>query len=276
MSTYEPASTLSRFNALAPGDWYDVPSALAQVVAAAQQLARLSDGAFDVTVGPLVNAWGFGPGGSRGVVPSAQMVNEARSRVGFRHLEVRFTPPGLRKSRDVYVDLSAIAQGYTVDAVGELLDRRGCPSYMVEVGGEVRVGARKPDAKRWRIAIDAPDHMAQSSTVLQLENGGVSTSGDYNDFFEVEGHRYSHTMDPRIGKPVDSDLALVSVIAASAMWADGMATLLSVLGPSDGLAFAAAHGVAARFVERTSSGFVEHATPSFEAVAGAEPAVAPP
>ena len=223
MSTYEPTSALSRFNMLAPGDWYDVPSSLGRVVAAAQQLAQISDGAFDVTVGPLVNTWGFGPGGgSRAAIPSEQTLREARSRIGYRHLRVRLTPPGLRKLRDVYVDLSAIAQGYTVDAVGTLLDGRGCASYMVEVGGEVRVGAKKPNGENWYIAIELPDAASQSPTVLELENGGVSTSGDYNDYFEAEGHRYSHTMDPRIGKPVDSNLASVSVVDASTMWADGM------------------------------------------------------
>lgn len=267
MSTYEPTSTLSKFNALPPGEWYKVPGFLAQIVVAARQLAQMSDGAFDVTVGALVNAWGFGPGGGpRDAVPSPQALDEARSRIGYRYLDVRLAPPGLRKRHDVYVDLSAIAQGYTADAVGELLDRRGCPSYMVEVGGEVRVGARKPDGQRWRIAIDSPDHERTSAPVLLLENGGVSTSGDYRDYFELAGHRYSHTVDPRAGKPVEHDLASVSVIAASTMWADGMATLLSVLGPTDGLAFATAHGVAARFVERTANGFVEQRTPAFDAV----------
>jgi thiamine biosynthesis lipoprotein len=266
MSTYEPTSTLSTFNALPPGGWYEVPSVMAQIVVAARQLAQISDGAFDVTVGALVNAWGFGPaGGTRDAVPSSQALDEARSRVGYRYLDVRFAPPGLRKRRDVYVDLSAIAQGYTADAMGELLDRRGCPSYMVEIGGEVRVGARKPDGQRWRIAIDSPDHDTRSAPVLLLENGGVSTSGDYRDYFEVAGRRYSHTMDPRAGKPVEHDLASVSVIAPSAMWADGIATLLNVLGPTDGLAFATTHGIAARFVQRTPNGFVERRTPAFGA-----------
>jgi len=279
MSTYEATSTLSRFNAHVPGDWYDVPSSLAQVVAAAQQLAQISDGAFDVTVGPLVNAWGFGPGGgSRGVIPSQQTLEEARSRIGYRYLQVRMTPPAMRKLRDVYVDLSAIAQGYTVDAVGALLDGRGCASYMVEVGGEVRVGAKKPNGERWHIAIEPPDGVSQSPTVLELENGGVSTSGDYNDSFEASGHRYSHTMDPRVGEPVDTNLASVSVVDSSSLWADGMATLLNVLGPTDGLAFAVAHGVAARFVERTPNGLIEHVTPAFAAIVSvaAGPPAAPP
>ncbi len=265
MSTYEPTSTLSRFNASAPGGWYEVPTSLARVVVVAQQLASFSAGAFDATVGPLVNVWGFGPpGGKRDAVPSAESVTAARTRIGYRHLDARLTPPSLRKRFDIDVDLSAVAQGYTVDVVAELLDRRGCPSYMIEIGGEVRVGARKPDGERWRIAIDGPDGAAEP-TVLQLEHSGVSSSGDYHDFFEIEHHRYSHTMDPRTGAPIDHDLAAVTVLDASTIWADGYATVLNVLGPVDGPAFAAAHGVAAQFIERTPTGYVRHETPAFRA-----------
>jgi thiamine biosynthesis lipoprotein len=268
MSTYDPDSTLSRFNASEPGEWYDVPPALAQVLAAAQQLARLSGGAFDVTVGPLVNAWGFGPGGGeRGAVPSSESIAAARARIGFRRLDVRLMPPGVRKRLATYVDLSAIAQGYTTDVVGALLDRRGCPSYMIDIGGEVRVGVRKPNGELWRIAIDAPEGSSADPLILMLENSGVSTSGDYRDFFEVAHRRYSHTMDPRVGAPIEHDLAAVTVIDASAMWADGFATALNVLGPIDGPAFAAEHGIAALFIERTANGCVRRETPTFTAAA---------
>ena len=267
MSTYDPESTLSKFNASTSYAWQSVPAPLARVVAAAQQLARMSDGAFDATVGPLVNVWGFGPGGKRGAIPSQAAIAQARSKVGFRFLHVRLDPPALRKTHDVYVDLSAIAQGYTADAIGELLDRRECPSYLVEVGGEVRVGRRKPDDRRWRVGIEAPDGDARWQTTLLLDDAGVSTSGDYHDYFESGGRRYSHTMDPRIGQPVADDLAAVTVIDASAMRADGYATLLDVLGPRDGYAFAETHGIAARFVERTPTGFTARLTTAFARVA---------
>jgi FAD:protein FMN transferase len=270
MSTYDAESTLSKFNASTNYAWQSVPAPLARVVAAAQQLARMSDGAFDVTVGPLVNAWGFGPGGKRGSIPSQAAVAAARSRIGFRHLDVRLDPPALRKTHDIYVDLSAIAQGYTADALGKLLDRSGCASYVVEIGGEVRVGRHKPDGRRWQVGIEAPDGSPRWQTALLLEDAGVSTSGDYRDYFEAGGRRYSHTMDPRLGKPVAHHLAAVTVVDASAMWADGYATLLDVLGPQDGYAFAEAHGVAARFVARTPAGFTVRATTAFARVAASD------
>ena len=269
MSTYEPESTLSKFNASTERAWQSVPAPLAHVVAAAQRLARMSNGAFDVTVGPLVNAWGFGPGGKRGSIPSQEAIAGARSRIGFRYLQVRLDPPALRKTHDIYVDLSAIAQGYTADALGELLDRRECSSYLVEVGGEVRIGRRKPGDGLWRVGIEAPDGDPRGPIVLLLDDAGVSSSGDYHDYFEAEGRRYSHTMDPRSGQPVAHDLAAVTVIDASAMWADGYATLLDVLGPQDGYRFAETHGLAARFVVRTPNGFTEQVTTAFARVAAA-------
>jgi thiamine biosynthesis lipoprotein len=265
MSTYNPHSALSAFNGSEPGAWQTVPAELAFVADAAQQLANLSAGAFDVTVGPLVNVWGFGPDGERDSKPSADAVRAARARIGYQYLEVRLTPPALRKLRDVYVDLGAIAQGYTVDRLAELLDRGACHSYMVEVGGEVRTGRAKPDGQAWRIGIEVPDSdaMGEVGKVLSLTAMAVSTSGDYRDFFEADGQRYSHTMDPRSGAPVAHDLASVTVLHRSTMWADGFATLLDVLGPTDGLAFATRHDLAARFVERTPAGFVEHTSPAF-------------
>jgi thiamine biosynthesis lipoprotein len=268
MSTYNPDSTLSRFNAAAPGDWFPVPADMARVVVAAQQLADMSKGAFDVTVGPLVNLWGFGPKGEITAVPDAAAIAAARAQVGYTYLHVRLQPPGLRKERSLYVDLGAIAQGYTVDALASLLESRGCVSFMVEVGGEVRVGHAKPSGQAWRVGIEMPDpaSLGKIQRVLQLTDIAVSTSGDYRDYFELGGRRYSHTIDPRSAAPVTHDLASVAVIAASTMWADGYATLLDVLGPKAGLAFARDHHLAAQFTERTPGGYVESTTPEFDRI----------
>ncbi len=265
MSTYNSESALSQFNASEPGGWHSVPAALAYVADAGQQLARLSGGAFDVTVGPLVNVWGFGPDGQRERKPSTEAVEAARSRIGFANLQVRQNPPALRKTRELDVDLGAIAQGYTVDLLAEMLDRFACHGYMVEVGGEVRTGGAKPDGSAWRIGIEVPDSAAMGEVrkVLSLTEMAVSTSGDYRDFFEAGGQRFSHTMDPRAGAPVAHDLASVTVLHRSTLWADGFATLLDVLGPTDGLAFATEHGLAAQFIERTPSGYVEYTSPAF-------------
>jgi thiamine biosynthesis lipoprotein len=270
MSNWRSDSTLSRFNAAPIGEWFPVSASLAVVVSAAQSLAERSGGAFDVTVGPLVDAWGFGPDAAaraRAAPPDEAAVEAARARVGYTFLDVRSAPPALRRRRDLEVDLSAIAPGHATDVLSELLTQAGCPDHMVDVGGEVYARGRKADGSAWRIGIETPDPARPPGTsvsrVLRLGNMAVSTSGDYRDFIEWQGHRYSHTFDPRTGAPVDHALASVTVLDRSTMWADGIATLLTVLGPTAGFEFADAGGIPALFIERRESGFVERMTAPF-------------
>lgn len=265
MSTYLPDSELSRFNSAPPGDWVPVSATLAEVVAAADLLSRESGGAFDVTVGPLVNLWGFGPDGA-GAPPSDAAVADTLAGVGHRHLEVRRDPPALHKTRALYVDLSAIAKGHGVDRVVTRLDEAGCADLLVDIGGEVRGRGSSPSGRPWRIGIEVPDpqQMGSVQRVIELEDAAVATSGDYRNFLEADGRRYSHTIDPRTGYPVEHTLASVSVVHGSAMWADGYATLLNVLGPEQGLAFAERAGLAAMFIERRENGFRERYTAAFE------------
>jgi thiamine biosynthesis lipoprotein len=191
----------------------------------------------------------------------------ARARVGYTFLDVRSAPPALRRRRDLEIDLSAIAPGHATDVLSELLTEAGCPDHMVDVGGEVYARGRKADGSTWRIGIETPDPARPPGTsvsrVLRLENMAVSTSGDYRDFIEWQGHRYSHTFDPRTGAPVDHALASVTVLDRSTMWADGLATLLTVLGPTAGFEFAEAGAIPALFIERRESGFVERMTAPF-------------
>lgn len=268
MSTYDENSTLSRFNRAATGDWIPVTVSLVEVVAAALELASASEGAFDPTVGPLVNLWGFGPEERRTEVPAADALARARARIGYAHLSVRHDPPALRKDARVYVDLSAIAKGYAVDRVAALLVGQGCADYLVEIGGEVRAGGRKPDGSAWRIGVEVPAPPAGNGArrggiqrILALEDTAVATSGDYRNFFEVDGRRLSHTIDPRTGWPVEHGLASVSVVHESAMWADGYATLINVLGPEAGLRFARAEELAVLMVVKDDEGFKESMTP---------------
>lgn len=265
MSTYVPDSTLSRFNSAPAGEWFPVGRGLAEVVAAAGVLHRESGGAFDVTVGPLVNLWGFGPTEETGI-PSSEAITETLARIGHEHLEVAHDPPRLRKHTDLYVDLSAIAKGYGVDRVVARLSDEGCDAMLVDVGGEVRGIGASPAGRPWRIGVEVPDPASegQIQRVLRLEDGAVATSGDYRNYIESGGRRYSHTIDPRTGYPVEHELASVSVMHSSAMWADGYATLLGVLGPEEGLTFARDQGLAALFVMRTESGFEERYTEALE------------
>jgi FAD:protein FMN transferase len=267
MSTYLPDSDLSRFNSAAMGDWFPVPETVVGVVDVALELSRSSAGAFDVTVGPLVNLWGFGPEAGHGV-PESAAIAAVLSRVGFESLEARRAPAALRKSRDLYVDLSAIAKGHGVDRVAERLMEAGCANLLVDIGGEVRGRGVNPRGAPWRIGVEVPDpaSMGGIQRIVQVADAALATSGDYRNFIELNGRRFSHTIDPRTGYPVEHALASVTVVHDSAMWADGYATLLNVLGPDAGWTYAMDHQLAVLFVVRGESGFEERYTPPFEAV----------
>lgn len=270
MSTYDAASTLSQFNGSAPGGWFAVGSELVEVVLAAETLFQESAGAFDVTVGPLVNLWGFGPVGPSARAPTDAEIATALEFVGDDYLEQRSDPPALRKGRALYVDLSAIAKGYGVDRLARQLDRAYCEHYLVEVGGEVRVKGVNESGQPWRIGVEVPDPatLGMVQRVVQPGDNGLATSGDYRNFLEVDGERFSHTIDPRSGRPVTHNLASVTVVHESAMWADGYATLLNVLGPRAGFVFAEERNLAALFVERTDRGFEERYTPAMKSLLG--------
>ncbi|UAW96979.1 FAD:protein FMN transferase [Halopseudomonas nanhaiensis] len=265
VSGWRDDSDLARFNEAPSGTCQKVPASLVELVKASASLHERSDGAFDITVGPLLDLWGFhGPMGSGGL-PARDELERALQRVGQRHL--RLEDGQLCKSADVSVDISGLAAGYMVDEVVEHLGSYGITSYMVEITGELKAAGRKPGGSPWRIAIEEPrddDRIAQ--VILPLDGYGVSTSGDYRNYFEYEGKRYSHTFNPRSGTPIMHELAAVTVLHPSAMEADGLSTILHVLGPDEGWTYALAHDVAALFVVRKGSGFISRATPKFEAL----------
>ena len=272
MSTYLVDSALSAFNAAPVSVWIDVPKRLAEVVAVALQLSRESTGAFDVTVGPLVNLWGFGPSeptknapGLAGV-PDEARIAAVRSQVGFEKLEVRFDPPRLRKMGELYVDLSAIAKGHGVDRLADQLTDAGCSDLLVDIGGEVRGIGLSPASRAWRIGVEVPDpeSFGAIQRVIALDGMAAATSGDYRNFRTLESGRYSHTIDPRTGYPVTHTLASVTVLHPSAMWADGYATALNVLGLEAGFELAERMGLAALFITREASGFDERYTGPME------------
>ena len=265
MSTYRDDSELSRFNASPGGAWYAVSPQLCAVVSAALDISGLTDGAFDVTVGPLVNLWGFGPDGPVSTPPDADTVATMRQAVGHDRLFADCARPALRKSiDDLYVDLSAIAKGFAVDTVAALLDESGLANYLVEIGGELRGRGLNARQEKWAIAIETPDKSGRSvQKVVHLTDFAMATSGDYRNYFEYGGRSYSHTIDPRTGYPVHHAGAAVTVIADTAGYADGMATALLVLGPDAGLALAERDRIAAFFLLRQESGFEERMTTMF-------------
>ncbi len=265
MSTYRNDSELSRFNASETTDWVAASPELVFVVDAALRVSRLTGGAFDITVGPLVNLWGFGPTPRPAEAPPEQQIREGLAKVGSQHLHTRLSPPAIKKDRgDIYIDLSAIAKGYAVDRVAERLDALGIVNYLVEVGGELRGKGHNAQGAPWKIAIERPAPETRAVfKVISLQDQGAATSGDYRNYFEQDGQRFSHTLDPRTGKPIVHRLASVTVLSSTAMHADAMATALMVLGPEAGFKLAQQEKLAVFFITKTANGFTERSTAAF-------------
>jgi thiamine biosynthesis lipoprotein len=264
MSTYRPSSELSRFNAATSASWTEVSPDTLDVVEQALRVSRLSDGAFDPTIGALVDLWGFGPGGGQNV-PPVDRIEETLGSIGYRNVHAKATPPSLAKGRPgIRVDLSGIAKGFGVDKVAEHLERIGVEYYLVEIGGELRGRGYSPRGEIWRVGIERPVTAPRRvQRVVRLGGQALATSGDYRIFFERAGSRYSHIINPRDGRPVDHGLASVTVAASSTMLADALSTALMVLGPKAGLALARREGIAAFFINKTDNGFVELVSPEF-------------
>jgi len=270
MSTYQPDSELSRFNANPSTDWVPVSAELARLVAEAQRIGAASSDAFDVTVGPLVNLWGFGPEVKADELPAPDQIDAALARTGQDKLQVRLAPPALRKQQpDLYLDLSAIAKGYGVDRVSALLAEAGVANALVEIGGELYGHGHNGRDAPWRIAVEKPDPLARRVfRVVPLLDRGMATSGDYRNFFELDGRLYSHTIDPTTGRPVTHGLASVTVLGESTARADAWATALLVLGPERGFILAQGLGLAALLIERDGDALVARSTEAFDAVVG--------
>ena len=250
MSTYLDDSEISAFNRHDDSPFAASP-ALLEVAAEAERIAELSGGAFDPTVGPLVDAWGFGPAGIDGP-PSEDRVAGLLGMVGYTKLEVDRKHGLLIKALpELRLDLSAIAKGYAVDRVAAAISAAGVSDFMVEIGGEVAVRGRNGRNQVWRIGIERPNDEGRAvQTVIRLNDAALATSGDYRNFVIQNGVRLSHTIDPRIGRPIAHHLASVSVVHPSCMTADALATALEVLGPEEGLELADRLDLAALFLVR--------------------------
>ena len=263
-STWRPDSQLSQFNAAPAGTCQDMPEPILDLVKLAGELHEQSAGSFDLTLGPLMELWGF-HGGAGLQVPDEQQIAQAMARTGHQYLHLR--DGQLCKERQLELDISGLAAGYMVDQVAERLIAMGIQSYMVELTGELKADGSKPGASPWRIAIEEPrDASRVAQLILPLRGYGVSTSGDYRNYFEHEGQRYSHTFDPLLGRPVAQELAAVTVLHPSAAWADGLSTILLIKGAEAGWDYALEHDLPALFVIREGEGFVSRSTPPFTAL----------
>ena len=280
MSTWDPESELSRFNAHASTEPFPLSGATLEVIALAAEVSDATAGGFDVTVRPLVALWGFGAG-ARAVgqepEPDAAELRAVRAHVGYRLLSLDAAAGTARKSVPALeVDLSAIAKGYGVDQASAALLRAGYTDHMVEVGGEIRAVGERDGGGGWRLAIEQPDAEGRAvHAVVELSDRAMATSGDYRSFYEAGGRRLAHVIDPRTGAPVGHGVASVTVLHERAAVADAWATALMVLGAAEGTGVAERHGIDAYWIERTAEGtYVTRATSSFPPVEVASPAAA--
>jgi len=259
MSTYIDSSDVSRFNRQQTTDWFAVDATTCEVVTRAQRISALTNGAFDITVGPLVSLWNFGAGQTSTrefQIPSDQQIERARQTTGYEKLQVRLDPPALKKETpQLQIDLSAIAKGYAVDRVADALQQIGFSNLLVEIGGEVRAVGQRPDNSPWKIGVREPTPLI--TTVrrrVELADQAMATSGDYENFHQVGNQTFSHTIDPASGRPVQHPLTSISIIADDCLTADAIATAVLVMGPERGRAFCDDQGFEYLMILRTEPG----------------------
>lgn len=262
MSTFDPASEVSRFNRYLSTEPFAVSAELLEVLTTARDVSERSDGAFDVTVAPLVDAWGFGPGGPAVPAPDDVRLAALRDRVGYRRIVLDPSTGTVSKTNpETRIDLSGIAKGYAAEQVASRLLGMGYSSFLVEVGGELKAAGTR-DGSPWRVGVEALDEAAPALVgTLELDDDGIATSGDYRNFYEDRGVRYAHIIDPRNGQPIRVRGASVTVVHANAAAADAWATALTVLGPEAGFDVARREGLAALFVWRANGKLRLRATP---------------
>jgi thiamine biosynthesis lipoprotein len=271
MSTYDSTSELSRFNRHLSTEPVVISGALLEVLTMAHDVSERSAGAFDVTVAPLVDAWGFGPEGRPSRIPDNPQLATLRERVGYQRIVLDRAAGTVSKTRpETVVDLSAIAKGYGVESIASGLLELRLTNFLVEVGGELKAMGARRDGGAWRVGIERPDASTHSVYgVVHLIDEAIATSGDYRNFYEEKGVRYAHIIDPRTGSPIRHRGTSVSVAAGNAAIADAWATALTVLGPDAGYDLAREEGIAALFVMHSNGDFRSRATPAFAERLGA-------
>jgi thiamine biosynthesis lipoprotein len=267
MSHYLDSSEVSRFNASFETTPFLVSPETADVVRHALEIGALTGGALDVTVAPLVDAWGFGPRGEGLEIPSEEDMEHLLTTTGLDLLRLDPLMPAITKRvPGLRIDLSAVAKGYAVDRVAEALLKAGHANFMVEIGGEIRVHGHNLAGVPWRLGIERPQVAGREiHTVVLLTDGSLATSGDYRLFREIEGRWISHIIDPRSGRPVEHRLASVSVVDDLCVRADAYATALLVLGPDEGMRLAEEEDLAVLFLTQGDGGqIVESSSPKFD------------
>ncbi|NOQ13243.1 MAG: FAD:protein FMN transferase ApbE [Methyloprofundus sp.] len=265
MSTYITDSELSRINSSTDMTSRFISEGLYKVVETAQEINHLSEGAYDITVGSLVNLWGFGPSKALSHTPKDEDIQKLLADVGSDKIVLTARLHTLSKTRpNLYMDLSSLAKGYAVDEIAAILDALKITHYMVEIGGELNIKGKNKQGKNWRIGVEAPNAKKRELLrVLPISDIAMATSGDYRNYFEQDGQRFSHTIDPRTGYPITHKLVSVTVLGDTTMKADAWATALMVLGPEKGYQIAEQQKLAVLFISKMGAGFLEQETPLF-------------
>lgn len=266
MSTYDPTSEISRFNDQISTDWFAISADTMQVIELSQAISSLTGGAFDISVGPLVELWGFGVAERGETIPSEDQIKKLLAQVGYENIRLHREPVTISKQvPELRIDLSAVAKGYAVDALAEILEQQGFRNYLLEVGGELQISGHRGDGTPWQIAIEKPSEgVREVATIFPLTNTALATSGNYRNFYMEEGQRYSHTIDPVSGKPVRHKLASVTVLDQTCARADALATALMVLGEEKGRLLCEKNQIAAYFLIHEKASMAVYASPAFQ------------
>lgn len=261
MSTWEPDSEITLFNESAASDPFPVSLEFAAVVTRALEFSDSTSGAFDPTLQPLLNLWGFGSEGDRKKVPTEEEIDQVWAYTGAELVWLEDTTNLWKEVPEVQLDLGAIAKGYGTDTIGRLLDASGFDNWFVEIGGEVAVHGLNDKGRPWSIGIQYPASLAPENNfqgILYVTNGAVATSGDYRNFIEQDGELYTHIIDPWTGQAILTNTASVTVFAPDCLDADAAATALFVLGAEEGLVWVEEHPEAeALFLLRNPDGAIE-------------------
>ncbi|MFZ6731083.1 FAD:protein FMN transferase [Undibacterium sp. Ji42W] len=276
MSTWDPTSHLCEFNHTPVHSWQSLPPEFFKLVDYSLYLSQQTAGAYDITAGKLVDLWGFGPSGKHDSAPTETDIRTALQAGNWKSLELDHVNQRLRQTgaSSIALDLSSIAKGFALDQIARYLDAHKITSYLIELGGELRGLGMKKDQSPWWVRIESPADGSHDTThekldkeyLVALHGLSIATSGDYRQYFEQDGRRYAHTLDPRTGYPVGNDLASVTVLHPECMVADAMATALTVLGCAAGLAYADQHQIAALFLQRSAAGFEEKMSKALRAM----------
>jgi thiamine biosynthesis lipoprotein len=267
MSTYIADSEISRFNLSPHNTWFPLSPEMVSVIDYSLYLSKVSEGKFDITVSPLIELWGFGTAGEM-EFPSDDAIVSAKQRIGWESLILDKDNLRIKKTKPLSIDLSSIAKGYGVDVMAQLIEENGVHNYLVEIGGEIRVKGNNPDNNHWRVGVETPSFFQTSATkVIQLSDESIATSGDYRNFFEKDGVRYSHTIDPITGKPVIHNIASLTVVDSStensSMKSDGLATAFMALGEERALKLAGKLGIAIYILSYDDDVFSESFSSAF-------------